>query len=141
MATGHQLRVLFVTILIDCSPTHPRQLWDDHKHSLCDDLRRNLQHRHIRENPSNEDVWDYGLFLISTMPQVQQEWAAAVQNPLIAHEQDYNAKQQTQLAEQRIPLLNHDQRSAFDLIMQARSLLSPPYSAWSPRTVRTVRAV
>ena len=47
MATGHQLRVLFVTILIDCSPTHPRQLWDDHKHSLCDDLRRALQHRHI----------------------------------------------------------------------------------------------
>src|SRR6266542_3557172 len=133
MATGHQLRVLFVTILIDCSPTHPRQLWNNHKHSLCDDLRRTLQRRHIRENPSNEDVWDYGLFLISTllsqlnkslifwpdMPQVQQEWAAAVQNPLIACEQDYDKEQQTQLAEQRIPLLNHDQRSAFDLIMQA----------------------
>ncbi len=47
MATGHQLRVLFVTILIDCSPTHPRQLWNNHKHSLCDDLRRTLQRRHI----------------------------------------------------------------------------------------------
>ena len=53
------------------------------------------------------------------MPPVQQEWAPAVQNPLIAREQDYDAEQQTQLAEQRIPLLNHDQRSAFDLIMQA----------------------
>src|SRR6266571_591226 len=53
------------------------------------------------------------------MPQVQQEWAAAVQNPLIACEQDYDTEQQTQLAEQRIPLLNHNQRSAFDLIMQA----------------------
>ncbi len=133
MATGHQLRVLFITILIDCSPTHPRQLWNNHKHSLCDDLRHTLQRRHIRENPSDEDVWDYGLFLISTllsqlnksltfwpdMPQVQQEWAAAVQNPLIVCEQDYDTEQQTQLAEQRIPLLNHDQRSAFDLIMQA----------------------
>jgi len=53
------------------------------------------------------------------MPQVQQEWAAVVQNPLIAREQDYDTEQQTQLAEQRIPLLNHDKRSAFDLIMQA----------------------
>jgi len=53
------------------------------------------------------------------MPQVQQKWAAAVQNPLIAREQDYDTEQQTQLAEQQIPLLNHNQRSAFDLIMQA----------------------
>ena len=67
MATGHQLRVFFVTILINCSPTHSKQLWDDHKHSLCDDLRCTLQRRHIQENSFNEDIWDYGLFLISTL--------------------------------------------------------------------------
>jgi len=53
------------------------------------------------------------------MPQIQQEWAAAVHNPLIAREQDYDAQQQTQLAEERIALLNQDQRSAFDIIKQA----------------------
>ncbi len=149
MATGHQLRILFTTILIDCSPTHPRQLWDAHKHRLCDDVKRTLQRRHIRENPSDEDVWDYGLFLINIllsqfnkslsiwpdMPQVQQEWAAAVQNPLIAREQDYNAEHETQLAEERITLLNQDQRSAFDLIKQTvetesgQSFFSP-WSRW-----------
>jgi hypothetical protein len=56
MATGHQLRVLFITILYECSPSNPRHLWDTHKHRLCDDLRYRLQHRHIREDPSDEDV-------------------------------------------------------------------------------------
>ena len=100
MATGHQLRVLFITILYECSLSNPRHLWDTHNHRLCDDLRYRLQHRHIREDPSNEDVWDYGLFLIDQllsnfnkslrdwpdMPQVQQEWEDAVLNPLIACE-------------------------------------------------------
>jgi hypothetical protein len=133
MATGHQLRVLFVTILIDCSPTYPRQLWDTHKHRLCDDLRRTLQRRHIREDPSDEDISDYGLFLIDRLlsqfnkslkdwmdlPQVQQQWAAAVLNPLIAREQDYDADHQAHLAEQRVTLLNQEQRFAFDQIIRA----------------------
>ena len=133
MATGHQLRVLFVTILYECSPSNPRHLWDTHKHRLCDDLRYRLQHRVIREDPSNEDVWDYGLFLVDQlllqfnkslkdwpdMPQVQQEWAEAIQNPLIARERDYDAQREAQLAQERIALLNQDQRVAFDAIVHA----------------------
>jgi len=133
MATGHQLRVLFITILYECSPSNPRLLWDTHKHRLCDDLRYRLQHRHIREDPSDEDVWDYGLFLIDRllsnfnkslrdwpdMPQVQQEWADAIQNPLIARERDYDPVEEAQLAQERILLLNLDQRAAFDAIKNA----------------------
>jgi hypothetical protein len=133
MATGHQLRVLFTTILCDCFPTSPRQLWNDHKVNLCDDLRHALQRRRIRENPADEDIWDYGLYLIDQllshsnkslrdwpdMPQVQQNWAAAMANRLIAREQDYNADDETQLAQERIAQFNDDQRSAFDKIIQA----------------------
>ena len=96
----HELCILFATILSDCFPTSPKQLWEDHKINLCDDLRHALQHRHIRQNPTDEDVWDYGLHLIDQllshsnkslkdwpdMPQVQQDWAAAVVNRLIARE-------------------------------------------------------
>jgi hypothetical protein len=74
MATGHPLRVLFVTILIDCSPTYPRQLWDTHKHRLCDDLRYTLQHRHIQEDPSDEDISDYGLFLLNSTSLSKTGW-------------------------------------------------------------------
>jgi len=130
MATGHQLRVLFVTILNDCSPSNPRNLWDTHKHNLCDDVRRTLQRTHIRDEPSDEDVWDYGLFLINRllsqfdkslkdwpdMPQVQQQWADALQNPLIARERAYDPEREVQLAQERIVRFNQDQRSAFDAI-------------------------
>jgi hypothetical protein len=124
MATGHQLRILFVTILTDGNPALPKNLWETHRHRLCDDLRRTLQRRNIRDDPSDEDVWDYGLFLIDRllshfnkslkdwpdMPQVQQVWADAVQNIFIARERDYNVQQEAQLAMERLALLNQDQR-------------------------------
>ncbi len=53
------------------------------------------------------------------MPQVQQEWADAVQNPLIACERDYDPERETQLAQERIARFNPDQRAAFDAIVQA----------------------
>ena len=43
MQMGGQLRRLFVTILCDCFPTHPRILWDDFKSYLCDDLANYLR--------------------------------------------------------------------------------------------------
>jgi DNA replication protein DnaC len=46
-------------------------------------------------------------------------WAAAILNPLITHEQDYDADHQAHLAEQRITLLNQEQWFAFDQIIQA----------------------
>ena len=58
------------------------------------------------------------------MPQVEQEWADAVQNTLIARERDYDLHQEAQLAEERLALLNQDQRSAFDLIDQAVQMRS-----------------
>ena len=133
MATGHQLRILFVTILTDNIPTNPRHLWNSHKDKLCDNLLRTLRNRQIREYPLQEDAWDYGLFLIDRLlsqfnkslkdwpdiPQVEQEWADAVQNTLIARERDYDPHQEAQLAEERLAILNQDQRSAFDLIHQA----------------------
>jgi len=53
------------------------------------------------------------------MPQVQQEWAEAIQNPLIACERDHDAQREAQLAQERIALLNQDQQVAFDAIVHA----------------------
>jgi Helitron helicase-like domain at N-terminus len=64
MATGYQLRHLFVTILCDCIPTDPRRLWEEFADHICDDLARQLARLHIRENPTPEEVRDYGLYLI-----------------------------------------------------------------------------
>jgi hypothetical protein len=43
---GHQLRNLFVLILEHCTPAQPDILWQRHKASICDDLRRVLEIRY-----------------------------------------------------------------------------------------------
>ena len=105
MATGYQLRHLFVTILRDCVPTDPRALWEEFADHICDDLARQLTRLHIRENPTPEEVRDYGLYLIEQllspsgkalkdfqgMPQVTGNWEANLHNRLIAKEQHYNS--------------------------------------------------
>jgi len=63
MASGHQLRNLFVIILRDCSPSDPLALWMQFRDKICDDLRYALQHRNLRQHPTQEEVFDYGLIL------------------------------------------------------------------------------
>ena len=61
---GYQLHCLFVVILIHCSPVDPHRLWDATKHHLCDDLQHHLIHTLHIPQPTQEQVYDYGLYLI-----------------------------------------------------------------------------
>jgi hypothetical protein len=131
MQMGGQLRRLFVTILCDCFPTHPRALWDDFKSYLCDDLGNYLRHNSDFEEPTQEQIYDCGLYLIDkllsvfgkglrnwpTLPLPDFDWAAII-NPLIG-EQLYVPDVQEELAEEFIPKLNSDQKKAFDKIYTA----------------------
>ena len=133
MASGHQLRNLFVTILRDCSPSDPLALWLEFRVHICDDLQYALHSKNIVQDPTEEQVFDYGLYLIDgilrgsnkslqdwpTMPLPQNDWAAAVGNRFIAEQRSYNVDEQSQLATQRIPTLNPAQRSSFDAIVNA----------------------
>ena len=133
MATGYQLYHLFVTILHDCTPTNPRALWDQFGDNICDDLAHQLFRLHLRENPTPEEVRDYGLYLIEQllspfgktlkdfqgMPEVVGNWEANLHNRLIAEQQHYNTAQQAQLAAEYIAKLNPDQQVAFDKITSA----------------------
>ncbi|KAH9857117.1 hypothetical protein C2E23DRAFT_709762, partial [Lenzites betulinus] len=60
MQTGSRLRHLFVTLLLFCHPAHPGALWTQFRSSICDDLRHRLRMLG-REDPSEEDIYDYGL--------------------------------------------------------------------------------
>jgi len=125
MQSGCQLCNLFVTILHGCSPSDPAALWLQFWTQICDDLHWTLQQKNILQNSTEEDVFDYGLYLIDkllssssgnkglehwpTMP--QQNWALEVGNCLIA--------EQTCLANEHIPKLNEEQQKAFDEIVEA----------------------
>jgi hypothetical protein len=64
MHTGSQLRSLFATILLHCHPTEPAVLWNHHKANICDDLRARLIAHHNILDPTEDQVYSLGLYLI-----------------------------------------------------------------------------
>jgi hypothetical protein len=137
MQVGRQLRHLFVNILKDCSPADPRALWDRHWPDICDDLKNRLWHptipRILPTEPSDDQIKDYGLYLIDQllsqygkrlqdwdcMLQVVGDWATRTGNPLIIEQTQYDTEEQGVLAAECIATLNPDQHSAFDEISSA----------------------
>ena len=55
--------------LSHCSPSDPLALWMEFHDKICDDLRYALEHRNLRVDPTQEDVFDYGLYLIDRILQ------------------------------------------------------------------------
>ncbi|KAL1697693.1 hypothetical protein EV121DRAFT_169493, partial [Schizophyllum commune] len=58
--TGHQLRLLFATMLLFCMPAKPEVLWETFKADICDDLEYHLRRRGLT-NITTDVVFDYGL--------------------------------------------------------------------------------
>ena len=117
MATSWQLHNLFVTILCENAPSDPLTLWIQFCVKICDDLHHALHNNNIHCDPTEEHVFDYGLYLINhrlcttnksladwpTMPQPQGNWDALIGNQLIAEQHNYDMAQEEQYAAQRIP--------------------------------------
>ncbi|EGO04346.1 hypothetical protein SERLA73DRAFT_43610 [Serpula lacrymans var. lacrymans S7.3] len=66
MQTGPELHALFAVILLQCLPNEPVNLWNRHKHQICDDLHHYLLQGGIAQ-PSEDQIYDYGLFLLESI--------------------------------------------------------------------------
>ena len=64
MATSWQLCNLFVTILCENAPSDPLALWIQFCVKICDDLHHALHNNNIYCDPTEEHVFDYGLYLV-----------------------------------------------------------------------------
>ncbi len=137
MQSGHQLRQLFTTILIFCAPTTSATLWTEFRQHICDDLRPRVQ-AFGQNQPSDNDIYDYGLFLMQDilaqsgrtleqfdLPSPQQNWREQVSNRFIAEQLGYNRESEQDAAAERIHLLNEEQTGAFDAIVNAVQANSP----------------
>ena len=62
--TGFQLRRMFAIIVANCQPGDVNAIWEACKNNLCDDLRRHLINNHRIPEPTQEQIHDYGLYLI-----------------------------------------------------------------------------
>jgi hypothetical protein len=131
MQTGTRLRHLFATLLLFCNPSDPSKLWAGFRVNICDDLNHRL-HRMGFDDPTDNDVYDYGLFLLNTilqesgrslpdfeMPLPDRNWTMVGDNPLIAEQLNYNqAKEQAQ-AEADFARMNPEQKLAFNKVIES----------------------
>jgi len=134
MQTGRQLRRLFATILLFCTPSKPNMLWQEFRHHICDDLRHRLITFGLPENEITEtQIYDYGLYLLDDllreqgrsleewplMPRPEQRWDQLEQraNSLIAEQLAYSPELEKQRLNECLPQLNQEQRDAYDKII------------------------
>jgi hypothetical protein len=130
MQSGSCLRHLFTTILLFCSPSQPNDLWQEFRSHICDDLPYRLLSLTVT-NPSQDDVYDYGLYMIDnilhesghnlsdwpSMPVLHRRWDHYSVNDMIAEQLHYDRNSQRALWQTHHPLLNNEQRYAYDRIM------------------------
>ena len=133
MQTGHQLRSLFIVILLHCTPAQPADLWNQFRDKICDDLPNTLRRKHHIQTPTEEDVYDYGLYLLNkslmqagkslenfpSMPTPQQDWEIVADNPLIAEQLDFDRVALQEMVNDRIPLFNAEQAAAYNAVMDS----------------------
>lgn len=103
MHTGRQLRTLFVMLLLFCNLSRPEDLWHEFREGICDDLHSKLAALG-RSDPTIEEIYDYGLYLIEqqlqesghsltdfpAMPLPQLDWETQTLNRLIAEQLNYD---------------------------------------------------
>jgi hypothetical protein len=137
MQMGQQLRHLFVTILRECTPANPRELWDTFWVDICDDLRGCLLRQGFGE-PTDAQRQDFGLYLIDkllshhgkrlqdweTMPLIEGNWGQVFGNRLMLEQQDYFTPELAGQAAERIATFTPDQSAAFEKITSAVSTKS-----------------
>ena len=126
---GDSLRRLFSLILRHCQPSEPHLLWHDFHVQLCDDLERRLQRRRNTVQPIPvDDITDFGLHLIDedlrlhglslstfpSMPHIVHDWDEEQNNPYLTEQQNYDVDHEELHSQLNIPLLNTEQRLAFD---------------------------
>jgi hypothetical protein len=130
--TGSQLRNLLATIMLHCNPTSPENLWNQFKDKICDDLARAITriNPHISE-PTSEDIYDYGLYLLEkilfksgksladfpSMPHATKSWGLIADNPLLQEQLDYDTVEMAEFVRLNSDKFNEEQKTVFDAVM------------------------
>ena len=128
MQTGTSLRQLFASLLLFCAPTNPNILWDQFRDFICDDLTHRIRTGYHIAHPSQEQVYDLGLYLLECilgssgkslanfdlMPRPIFDWDIQTGNALITEQLDYNREAESDIATAMVPQLNPKQRASYE---------------------------
>ncbi|KAG0588920.1 hypothetical protein KC19_2G278400 [Ceratodon purpureus] len=132
MRTGASLRNLFMVILSECNPSQPELLWQRFRPHLCDDLRHRLLQHYGLSEPSEEEVYDFGIFLIDEilreqsnknlslfppMPIPTLNWSHHRGNRFINEQLQWNREDLELYVQEHEPQFNGEQRYCYDAIL------------------------
>jgi len=152
--SGRALRGLFFYIIFNCNPSDPSELWRTHKDALSDDCRYRLTRlpHNITDATDSQahsyalcelrrtlqsygkDLIDYGL------PEPQFDYIADLSsetNRMIRDELIYDREDLADTLQRDVPILNVDQRKAYDVLTAAvtsggqRQRLLPRRPRWN----------
>ncbi|XP_073821564.1 uncharacterized protein [Musca autumnalis] len=129
----HQIRTLFSIIISTCFPSKPTDLWNNYKDAMCDDILHQI--RITTSNPNlqlSDEIYNEALILIedmclmmSTKP-LSDLGMAAPNRPMhhafnqeLRREKQYDCDALRELVRTSVPLLNRQQKYAYQTIMQA----------------------
>ncbi|CAM9926560.1 unnamed protein product, partial [Phaeothamnion confervicola] len=130
----HQLRQLFVTILCNCHPQRPEQLWNAHRDAMTEKLLHRARQRQNAPTLSfttamyNAVLAELEAMLqlqgkslerdFPTMPRPSRTDALAL-SPVFARELEYDAEREARTIASSLAAMNAEQRSAFDTVATA----------------------
>ena len=94
---------IYLSLFYVISPSDPLALWLEFRVNICDDLRHALHSKNTVRDPTEDQVCDYGLYLIDkilqssnkslkdwpSMPLPQNDWVMLVGNRLIIEQRSY----------------------------------------------------
>ncbi|CAG8808892.1 1157_t:CDS:1, partial [Gigaspora rosea] len=133
LRTGSQLRVLFAIILTQCTPTHPEKLWFHFCINLCDDLQYHLHKEYNIYEPTDNQIFDFGLFLLDKilhqsnqsldmfppMPLWKHNWGHHNKSHIISEQLTWDYQKLQNTVNERILLLNSEQETAYHTIVNS----------------------
>jgi hypothetical protein len=134
MQTGTQLHSLFACILLHCQPAMPDVLWQRHKERICDDLKHKIIHKYHILEPTDEQIFDYGLFLLDRlllqsgkrlsqfdpMPLPQDDWEGHIaDNPLLQEQVNHDTYDLLMMVQQNKEQFNEEQRTVYDAVLHS----------------------
>ncbi|PIA49665.1 hypothetical protein AQUCO_01300438v1 [Aquilegia coerulea] len=124
------VRRFFCLILTDCNPSRPEILWQKNALKICDDLPHKLRTTFGISNPTDDNVCDYGLFLLneyllesvktlSDFPDMLlpcKAWKALVTNRLITEHQNLVYPGLYEETQTKVGSFNNEQLHAYTAI-------------------------
>lgn len=132
--TGGQLHSLFAHILLLCHSAESVILWNHHKAKICGDLKHRLITHYRIPEPTNEQVYDFGLYLINQillksgktlsdfppMPIPQGPWNIQLNPNLLLQEQhDYDGDDLAFTVTENLQSFNPEQHAVYNAVIKS----------------------